>query len=92
MPMIGALARVDRENGDAIRALLNQIPGTETFELTDPGQVGLLIEAESLDAAHRVVTGDIPRVGGVEAVWPVYVNNEDQLPPDDERASGEEQA
>jgi nitrate reductase NapAB chaperone NapD len=79
MPIVGALARVEFENLAKTRDRLNALSGVETFDLDQPGKIGILIEVNDLDAAHTLVATTIPQTEGVMGVWPVFVNNEDAV-------------
>ena len=79
MPTVGALARVQITVREDTKRELAALPGVETFDLEDEQQLGVLIEAPSLDEAHAVLSKDIPRATGVLCVWPVYMNHEDVL-------------
>ena len=74
MPVVGAWARVDLSDPDATRRGLAELEGVETFDLGDPGKVGLIIDADALDAAHAVLTREVPAVEGVLCAWPVSVH------------------
>lgn len=71
---LGAFARIDEANEAAIRRRVDALINVESFDLDEPGKIGLFIEAPDLDAAHDMLTGTIGRMEGVLAVWPVYVN------------------
>ena len=79
MPIVGAFARVDPGAADPTRRRLDELEGVTTFELDEPGKVGLLLETGDLEAAHVLVRSTIRAVPGVMGVWPVYVNTEDEL-------------
>ena len=81
--IVGAFVRIDRRNRAAIRYRLGMIEGVETFELRDPGTIGLLVECDGLVSAHRVLRDIVPRVDGVLGFWPVYVEVDA-----DERSAG----
>ncbi len=87
MTVIGACARIDSSDAVGIRERLATLGGVSTFDLDDPGRVGLLIESESLDAAHQTLCEEIKLVAGVMAVWPIYVDTEQDEPPDSTRGS-----
>lgn len=78
MAIVGALARVEQKDAaDSIRRI-RAIEGVTTFSVDDPDRIGLIIESECLDEAHRIVTQEIPSVQGVLGAWPVYANTEDE--------------
>ncbi len=78
MAIVGAFARVDSGQGSLCRERLCELAGVSTFEIDDPDKVGILIEADSLDQAHAMVSKTIRLTPGVLGVWPVYVNTEDE--------------
>lgn len=87
MPVVGAFARVKNEGLETTVRGLESIEGVSTFEIEAPGKVGLLIEAESLDNAHQVLTDNVRSVEGVLGVWPVYANIEDEQLTNESQAS-----
>ncbi len=76
MIVVGAYVRVDPADAEATRERLDALAGVETFGLDDPYRVGILIEAERLDAAHELIEQVIPAVEGVLGVWPIFVGDE----------------
>ncbi|USN99624.1 MAG: hypothetical protein H6810_02880 [Phycisphaeraceae bacterium] len=78
MAIVGAFARIEADGFDQAVADLGGLEGVSTFALDEPGKIGLLIEAASLDDAHGVITRQIPAVVGVLGAWPVYANTEDE--------------
>ena len=86
--LVGAYARVQAGQRHESHSALVAIDGVETFELTDPDRIGILIEAASLECAHDILTKQVRTALGVLGVWPVSV---DGLPADDVPA-GEREA
>ncbi len=78
MATVGAYVRIDTEDQAAIRSQLSRIDGVEPFDLDQPGTLGLIVEAEDIDTAHAMLTGQIRAVNGVHGAWPLYVNIEDE--------------
>ncbi|MCP4593750.1 MAG: chaperone NapD [bacterium] len=76
MAVVGAFARIDLADPQAVRDRLAEIAGITLFDLDDPGKVGLVIEADDLDRAHAKLCAEIERVSGVLGVWPVYAHDE----------------
>ena len=74
--VVGAYARIEIAGAAATVDRLGALPGVETFDLDDPGKVGLLIEAEDLDGAHEALTRRVRGARGVLGVWPIYVHDE----------------
>jgi nitrate reductase NapAB chaperone NapD len=74
MVVIGALVRMETASGDGVRRRLAAIPGVTPFSVEDPARIGLIIEAESLDRAYRLLHDEIPEIEGVLGAWPVYVH------------------
>ena len=78
MAIVGAFARVEIDQYPRAESDLNAIEGVSTFDLEEPGKVGLLVETGDLDEAHGIIKHTIPAVPGVLGVWPVYANIEDE--------------
>jgi nitrate reductase NapAB chaperone NapD len=78
MTVVGAFARIDGDDMEGVRHRLETLPGVSTFDLADPGKVGILIEAETVDQAHHCLTQDIRAVEGVLGAWPVYLHDEEE--------------
>jgi len=78
MTLIGALARVDPSSAEVVQGTLAAMPGITPFPVDDSARLGLLIEAATLDDAYRLLCDDLQSVKGVLAVWPVYVDFEEQ--------------
>lgn len=70
--LVGILARVDRDSNPDLPQDLGQIQGVSTFEVGDDGKLGILLEAETTDAAHHTLREEIEQTAGVLAAWPVY--------------------
>ena len=79
MVVIGALVRVEVASGDGVRRRLVAIPGVAPFSVDDPARMGLVIEAESLDRAYRLLHDEIPTISGVLGAWPVYIHFEEEV-------------
>ncbi len=75
---VGVLARIEVEMEESVRSQLGNLEGVELFELGDaelePGQIGLLIEAATVDAAHEKIKQEVATTVGVLCAWPVYVH------------------
>ncbi len=76
MSVIGAFVRIDPSDIEGTREKLTALQGVETFDLDEPGKVGLVIEADDLDQGHAILTRDVKGIDGVLGVWPVYVHDE----------------
>lgn len=74
MTLVGAFARVDAARRGEVQRGLAMFEGVETFDLDDDGKLGLLIESDSLDAAHELLTKRIEPLAGVLCVWPAFVH------------------
>lgn len=80
MATVGAYVRFDTAKRAAIRDQLSRIGGVEPFDLEPPGTLGLVVQAEDIDAAHATLTRQVRAVDGVHGVWPLYINIEDEQP------------
>ena len=79
MAIVGAYARIDLADPQAVRCRLAEVSGVTLFDLDEPGKVGLVLEADSLDDAHTTLRAGIEKVDGVLGVWPVYADTESDL-------------
>ena len=91
MPVVGAFARVEIDDSDAVRHRLSSLEGIETFELDEPGKVGLIIEGDDLDSLHAILTRNVRSVEGVLGAWPVSVHLDDEVQDDGGDAPSREQ-
>lgn len=78
MAIVGALARVDASVLAESIAEIEKIGGVTTSSLDDPDRIGLTIEKDSVDNAHRLMTEQIAAVRGVLGAWPVFASTEDE--------------
>ena len=76
MAVVGAFARIDRDDKEATRSRLDGVTGVSTFLLEDPARIGLVIEADDLDQAHEMLRNEVEKIDGVLGVWPVYAHAE----------------
>ncbi|MHC4943593.1 MAG: hypothetical protein ACYTG7_11305 [Planctomycetota bacterium] len=76
MALVGAFARIDPRMMGQVVDELAALGGVETFDLDDPGKVGILIASSDLDAAHETLTRKVRAVEGVWGAWPVFVHHE----------------
>ncbi len=79
MAIVGAFARIDSPGFVSCVEHLDALPGVSTFDIDDPNKIGLIIEADSLEQAHDIITQTIRSTIGVLGVWPVYANIEDEI-------------
>ncbi len=79
MAVVGAFARIDLSSPQAVRERLAAVSGVTVFDLGEAGKIGLVIEADDLDEAHRKLRVEIEEIEGVLGVWPVYAHMEPEL-------------
>ena len=91
MPVVGAFARVETDPPDVVRQRLTELEGVETFELDDPGKIGLIIEGDDLDTVHAILTEGVRSVDGVLGAWPISVHLDDELQDDGSDAPSPEE-
>ena len=91
MPIVGAFARVETDDPNVVRRRLSDLEGIETFELDEPGKVGLIIEGDDLDEVHAILTRRVRSVTGVLGAWPVSVHLDEELQDDGSDAPSSEQ-
>ena len=75
--IVGVLARIETGESTAVRRRLNALEGVETFDLPETERLGVLIEADSLDAAHARLDADVRTTAGVLGTWPVSIEVDD---------------
>jgi len=76
MAVVGAYARIDASELSVVSERLEALEGVSTFALEEPGKVGVLIEAGSLDEAHARLVNEIEKLEGVQGVFPIYAHAE----------------
>jgi nitrate reductase NapAB chaperone NapD len=76
--LVGAVIRVEPGMDDAVRERLAHVEGVEPVEEATPGTIGIVIEANDSDGAHRVLTGEVGAIDGVLATWPVSAWYDDE--------------
>ena len=81
---VGVLARIEMDRRDEICKQLSDIKRVETFDAGSREQIGVLVEADSVDEAHQTITQKIAKTDGVLCAWPVYVNFDDEDDSDDD--------
>jgi len=72
MTVLGVLARVSTDDRQQAVDVLEQLPGVSTFSVGEEERVGILIESEDVDNAHRTLKESVARVPGVLGTWPVF--------------------
>ncbi len=81
MQVVGILARVDVLTRSQVLTRLNGISGVSTFAVDDEQRVGIVIEGESIDDAHQILTEQVAKVDGVLGTWPVYSHMDSESAP-----------
>ncbi len=76
MVIVGALVRTLKEDSLKVQSALAKLPGAMVQGFEDPTKIGLVIEAEGINEAHRVLKDQIPQMDGVLAVFTVHANFE----------------
>lgn len=78
MPMVivGALVRALKEDSLKVQSALAKLPGAMVQGFEDPTKIGLVIEAEGLNEAHRILKDQVPQMEGVLTVYTVHANFE----------------
>ncbi len=82
---VGVLARIEMGRRDEIYKYLSGIERVEPFDAGNEEQIGVLVEADSIDEAHRTITQEVAQTKGVLCAWPVYVHFGDE-----EKVDGDE--
>lgn len=79
MVTVGAFVRVELDDTEVVGQRLDRLAGVSIIDMGEPGKVGLVIEADSMELAHAMLTHTIRSVEGVLGVWPTYVDFEDEF-------------
>jgi nitrate reductase NapAB chaperone NapD len=74
MVIIGVLVRVEAVSAAVVQRRLAAMAGVTPFSLDDSTQMGLLIEAATLDDGYHLLRHGIEDIEGVAAACPVYVH------------------
>ncbi|MAG94794.1 MAG: hypothetical protein CMJ48_13785 [Planctomycetaceae bacterium] len=72
MAVVGVLVRIDTSRQDEIEIALAQFDGATLFPVDEPGQIGLLLEADTTEEAFQTLQCGICCVPGVLGTWPVF--------------------
>jgi nitrate reductase NapAB chaperone NapD len=77
MITVGVLVRALHSELGVIEQRLGALPSVvQTLELEEPGSLGLVLQAEDLDAVHAALTREVGGVEGVLAAWPLHAELE----------------
>ena len=74
MTVVGVLVRVELDSADEVKCRLSDLEGVSTIPLEEPGTLGLVIEAASIDAAHEKLQAEVQATEGVLTAWPVEMH------------------
>ena len=72
MVTVGVFVRAEIEEIDQVAGRLQALESVSTFELEDPGGIGVLLEGLDADEAYLKLTGEVMAVEGVLAAWPIH--------------------
>jgi len=75
--IVGALVRTFEEKSKTVQEALTQMEGVSVYSFDDPCKIGLVIEAESLDAVYHLIEDKVKALSGVMVVSPVYAHFEE---------------
>jgi len=79
MAVLGVLVRIERSDRESIVSRLGDVDGANLVSLEEDGRVGLLIEADTMDEARRILASNVDAADGVLATWPVFAHYEDEM-------------
>ncbi|PIE24428.1 MAG: hypothetical protein CSA62_03900 [Planctomycetota bacterium] len=75
MPIVGVLARVEVQDRQRVWETVQADPALTPFPIEDElERMGILIEAESVEEADRILREQISGLEGVLGSWPVYTD------------------
>ncbi len=72
MVTVGVFVRAWSEQLNEVAGRLDALDGVSTFDLEDPGGIGVLLQGFEPDEAYEKLTGEVMAVEGVLAAWPVH--------------------
>lgn len=73
---VGVLLRVEPGAGEAVAREIDLLAAAQPFEVGDAEKLGVLLEVESFESAHRVISERMESIPGVLVAWPVYAQND----------------
>jgi len=79
MAVVGVLARVELGQQQQLIQRLEQLEGVEPISIGEEERIGIIIEAESIEAAHRCLTDQVLGLPGLLYAWPVFLHAEDDI-------------
>ncbi|MCA9265470.1 MAG: chaperone NapD [Planctomycetales bacterium] len=74
--VVGVLLRTDDRQHE-LAAHLSSLDGVEVFSVEDPLRLGVVIEADTLQQAERMLREHVSVASGVLGSWPVYAHCEE---------------
>ncbi len=77
MAISGTIIKIQREQRENIRRNLEKFSGVSWQQDTPEGDMILLIEAENLQALHKICLS-LEKINGVLGVYPSYVTTADE--------------
>ena len=77
MAISGTIIKIQSEQRDNIRRNLEKFSGVSWQQDTPEGDMILLIEAENLQALHKICLS-LEKINGVLGVYPSYVTTADE--------------
>ena len=78
MALLGVLARLDTAQQSQIVQRLELIDGVSTFSVEEAERIGILVEQNTLDAAHAVLVDRVKTDPGILGVWPVFAHGDEE--------------
>jgi len=79
MALVGVLVSVHPQDAGDVTTRLEAISGVSTFSVDVEGRIGVMIDADTIDTAHALLTREVSPTTGVLTAWPVHVELEPDL-------------
>lgn len=72
MVTVGVFVRAEIDEIGQVAERLDALESVSTFELEDPGALGVLLQGLDADEAYLKLTQEVMAVEGVLAAWPIH--------------------
>ncbi len=76
MVAVGVLVRSELASVPRVKEQLGALEGVTTLDLEELGAIGLVIQSDTLDAAHATLRDEVQATPGVLAAYPLHTQLE----------------
>jgi len=74
MTVVGVIVRAEADRFEEVCARFEALDGVQMLPLEEPSCVGLVLVADTVKQAHRLLREQVETTPGVLTAWPVQVN------------------